>query len=132
MRPSMRGVPSTAPYGVRSSAKRMQQLPAQIGVRDFASAELHHGLHAIAFLQEADGVVLLEVVIVIVGVGAELQFLHLHHVLLFLGLVLLLLHLVLIVAVVDGLGHRRHGRGRYQHQIETQFLRSAQRGGEWA
>jgi hypothetical protein len=73
----------------------------------------------------------LEVVIVIVGVGAEFQLLHLHHVLLLLGVVLLLLLVVLIVAEVDGLGDRRNGRRRDQHQIEAQLLGLSQsrRGG---
>ena len=60
-----------------------QQLAAQIRMRDFASAELHHRFHTIAILQKANSVVLLEIVIVIVGVRTELQFLHLHHVLFF-------------------------------------------------
>jgi hypothetical protein len=106
-----------------------QQLAPEIGVGDFAAAELHDGLHAVAFLKEADGVVLLEVVVVVVGVGPELQLLHLHHVLLLLGFVLLLFQLVLIVAVIDRLGHGRHRRGRHHHQIQPQFLRPAQSGG---
>ena len=106
-----------------------QQFLAEIGVRDFAPAELHHGLHAIAFLQKADGVVLLEIVVVVVRVGAELQFLDLHHVLLLAGIVLLLLQIVLVVAEVHCLGHRRHCGGRNQHQVEPQVLRLAQRGG---
>src|SRR5579863_403753 len=98
-------------------------------MRDFASAKLHHCLHSIAFLQEPDGVIFLEVVIVIVGVGAELQLLHLYDMLFLLGFVRLLLHLVLVVAVIDRLRDRRYrGRGHY-HQIETKLLRPSQSGG---
>ncbi len=95
LRPSRRGWASTLPYVGKIGGEAHEQFLAQIGVRDFAPAELHHGLHAIAFRQEADGVVHLEVVVVVVGVGAELQFLHLDHVLLLLGVVLLLFLVVL-------------------------------------
>src|SRR5690349_14866536 len=87
--------------------KAHQELAAEVRVGDFAAAELHHSLHAIAFLQKANGVILLEVVIVIVGIGAEFQLLYLHHMLLFLGFVLLLFLFVLIMAVVNRLGDRR-------------------------
>src|ERR1043166_591876 len=110
---------------IRSEAH--QQLLAEIGVRDFTAAELHHCLHAIAFLKEADGVVLFEIVIVIVGVGAELELLHLHHVLLLPCVVRLLLLLVLVVAEIDGFGDRRLGGGRDQDKIEPQILCFAQR-----
>src|ERR1039458_1861567 len=99
-----------------------QQLLAEIGVRDFAAAELHDGLDAVALSQKADGVVHLEVVIVIVGVGTELEFLDLDYVLLLLGVVLLLLLLVLIVAVVDGLSDGWNRGWSDQHEIEPQFL----------
>src|SRR5580698_1880694 len=46
-----------------------EQLLAEIGVRDFAPAELHHRLHPITLGEEAYRVLHLEVVIVIVGVG---------------------------------------------------------------
>jgi hypothetical protein len=109
--------------GCQVFRETQQQFAAKIRMRDFASAKLHDCFDAIAFLQKPDRMVLLEVVIVIVSVGPELQFLHLHDMLLFFGVVLLLLHLVLILAVVDRLGDRRHGGGRYQNQIQTQILR---------
>ena len=49
-----------------------QQILADIDVRDFASAELHHSFDAVAFLQESNRVVLLKFVVMIVGVGAIL------------------------------------------------------------
>src|ERR1017187_9392719 len=106
-----------------------QQLFAEIGVRDFAAAELNHRFDAVALAQKANRVVHLEVVVVIVGVGTELEFLHLDHVLLLLGVVLLLLLLVLIVAVVDGLGDGWNRRGSDQYEIEPQLLGLPQGGG---
>src|ERR1035437_1516897 len=58
--------------GRKVAGKAYQQFLAEIGVGDFAPTELDHGLHSIAFRQEADGVVHLEVVVMIVGVGTEL------------------------------------------------------------
>src|SRR5262245_56433843 len=86
-----------------------KELLAEVGVRNLPPAELDYCFDAIAFLQEADGVVLFEVVVVIVGVGTELQFLDLHDMLLLLGVVLLFFLLVLVVSVVDGFGDGRHG-----------------------
>src|SRR5215469_8519842 len=59
-----------------------EQFFAEIGVSDFAPAELNHRLNPVALLKKANGVILLEVVVVVVRVGAEFQFLHLHDVLL--------------------------------------------------
>src|SRR5207245_4394490 len=73
--------------------KAHEQLFTEIRVGDFASAELHDRLDAIALLQKPNGVVFLEVVIVVVGIGTEFQFLYLHHVLLSLGFVLFFLEL---------------------------------------
>ena len=61
-----------AAMGGKVAGKAHEQFLAEIGVGDFAPAELDHGLHSIAFRQEADGVLHLEVVVVIVGVGTEL------------------------------------------------------------
>src|ERR1700677_364439 len=49
------------PVGGEVRGEAHQQLLAQIRVRDLASAKLHYGLHAIALLQEADGVILFEI-----------------------------------------------------------------------
>src|ERR1035441_519010 len=59
-------------------AKAHEQLLAEVGVGNFTPAELYHRLDAIAFLEKADGVVFLEIVVVVVRVGAEFQFLDLH------------------------------------------------------
>ena len=61
--------------------KADEQFFTQIGVRNFAPAELDHGFHTIAFGQKTNSVVLFEIVIVIIGIGTELQFLHLDDVL---------------------------------------------------
>ena len=101
-----------APYCARSAAKRSSSFLPEIGVSDFAPAELHHGFHAIAFLQKPNRVVFLEIVIVIVGVGAEFQLLHLDDMLLLFGLVLFLFVLILPLAVVHRLGDGRFGSRR--------------------
>ena len=87
--------------------KSRQQLFTQVRVRDFAAAELHHRLDAIALLQKSDGVVSFELIVVLVGVGAELEFLHLYDVLFLLRLMLLLLLLVLVMTEIDRLGDGR-------------------------
>ena len=51
--------------------KPVQQFPAEIGVCDFTSPELHDGLYAIPLLQEANCVIFLEVIVVVVSIGAE-------------------------------------------------------------
>ena len=106
-----------------------EELFAQVRMGDFAAPELDDGLHAIALLEEADGMIFLEAVVVVVGVGAELEFFDLNDVLFLLSVVLLFFLLVLIVTKVDGLGDGGHGGGRNQHEIETHFLGLAQRSG---
>ena len=96
-----------------------EQFAAEIGVGDFASAELHDGFHAVAFLEEADGVVLFEIVIVVIGVGAELELLHLDDVLFAFGFVLLLFVFVLPLAVVHRFGDGRLGGGGDQDEVEA-------------
>src|ERR1035438_7126951 len=76
-------------------AEAHEELLAEVGVGNFTPAELYHRLDAIAFLEKADGVVFLEIVVVVVRVGTEFQFLDLHHVLLLPRIVLLLLQIVL-------------------------------------
>ena len=106
-----------------------EKFAAEIGMGDLAAAELDDGFDAVAFLEETDGVVFLEVVVVVVGVRAEFEFLDLDHVLLLLGFVLFLFELVLIVPIIDRFGHGRHRGGRDNDEIETQFLRTAESGG---
>jgi len=109
-------------------SKPHKQLFTQIDVSNLASAELHHRLHTISLTKKANRVVLLKLVIVVVGVGTEFQFLHLDHVLLPFRFVLLFLVLVLPLAIIHRLGDRRLGRGCNQDQIQSQFLRPANRG----
>src|SRR5258708_7771815 len=92
--------------------KPNQQLFPQVGMGDLAPPELYDRLHAIALFQEADGVILFELVVVVVRIGPELQLFDLHHVLLLLGFVLFLFLLVLIMAGVDALADRRSPRWR--------------------
>src|SRR5215831_16154876 len=96
---------------------------------DFPAPELNDGLDTIALLQEADRVLLFEIVVVIVRIGAELQFLNLDYVLLLAGVMRLLFLLVLIMAEIDGFGDRRNCRWRNQDKVEPKFLRAPQSGG---
>lgn len=102
-----------------------EEFLAEIRMGDFPPAELDYGLDAVAFLQEPDRMVFLEVVIVFIRVGAELEFFDLHDVLFLLSLVLFLFLLVLEVTEVYGLGDRRHRRRSHKNEIQAQFLRSA-------
>ena len=102
-----------------------EEFLAEIRMGDFPPAELDYGLDAIAFLQESDRMVLLEVVIVFIRVGAELEFFDLHDVLFLFGFVLFLFLLVLEMTEVYGLGHRRHRRRSHQNEIQAQLLRFA-------
>jgi hypothetical protein len=97
-------------------------------MRDFPSAELYIGFHAVAFLQETDGISFFEIVIVIVRIRTEFDFFYLHDVLFLFGGLLFLLLLVLIMAEIYGSRDRRYLRGRDQHEIETHLLCLAQRG----
>lgn len=99
-----------------------QQLAAQIGVRNFASAELDDSLHTISFFQEADRMILFEIVVVIVGIGPEFQLFYLDDVLLFLSFVLFLLVLILPLAIIHGFGNRRNCGGRDDNQIQAEFF----------
>ena len=92
---------------------------------NLASAELHHSFDSIAFLQEPEGMVSLEVVVVIVGIGTELEFLDLNHMLLLLRLMLLLFLFILPLAIIHGLGHGGFGCGGNKDEIEAEFLSSA-------
>ena len=99
-----------------------QQFAADVGVRDFPASKLDDGFDSIAFLQKANGVIFLEIVIVIVGVGAEFQLLHLDDVLFALGFVLFLFVLVLPLAVVHRFGDRWLGCGGNEDKIEAHAL----------
>ena len=107
-----------AAVGRQVCGEARQQLAAQVRVRNLAPAKLHRCFHAVAILENPDGVVLLEIVIMIVGVGAELQLLHLHYVLILLGRMLPFLLLVEMASVIDHFGDRRQRSGRHDDEIE--------------
>lgn len=105
------------------ACKSLQKLLADVGMGDFAAAELHDSLNAVSLFQEPDGVIALEVVVMIIRVRPEFDFLHLDDMLLLLRLMLFLLLLVLPLAIVHGFGDGWLGGGRYEDEVKTKVLR---------
>jgi len=102
-----------------------QDAPPDLRVGDIPSAEEDRRLDLVALGQEALDVLLLEVVVVLVHFGTELDFLDLDRLLVLPRLTGPLLLVVLIAAVVGDATHRRHGRGRDLHEIESLGARDA-------
>jgi len=93
-----------------------QHLASQIGMGHFAAAEEDGGLNLVALFEEAEYVVLFELVVVLVHVDAELYFLDRDYLLVLLCRALLLFFLVQVLAVIlDAAdGRIRCGRDLYQ------------------
>ena len=96
-----------------------QELLGDLGVRDLAAAEEDGAFDFVALFEEAQRMVLLELVVVVVRVGTELDLFDLDAVLLLLGLVLLLLLEVGVLAVVDDLGDGGLRGRRDENEVET-------------
>lgn len=108
------------------AGKAHEELFAEICVCNFPPTELDDRFHAIAFLEKADGVIFLEIVVVVVGVGAEFQLFDLDDVLFLLSVMLLFFLFVLVVAEIDGFGDWRDGRRGDEDKVKAEFLRFAQ------
>lgn len=104
------------------SGEMIEHLDAQIGVGDLAAPECNGRLDLVAFLQEPQRMIFLELVVVVVGIGTELDFLDLDFVLLLFRLVLAFFFLVGVLAVVDYFGDRRYGRRRNENEIKPHLL----------
>jgi hypothetical protein len=91
-------------------------------VRHFASAMKNHRAHFVAFTEEADDLVLANLIIVFRGGGPKLDFLQLRATAALALLVRLFIGLVQILAVVGDFANRRIGRGRDFHQVEPFIL----------
>lgn len=109
------------------SRESLQQSLAQISVRNLAAPELDNSFHTIAFSEEANCVLLLELVIVIIRIRPEFDFLYLDDVLLLFLFVQPLLLLVLPLTKIHDLGDGWYGSGRHEDQIETHVSSLADR-----
>ena len=92
---------------------------AELAVGHLAAAEAEAGLHLVALVEEADGLILLGLVVVLVHRDRELDFLDDDDLLLFARRPLALVFFVEEFAVILNAANRRHGVGRNLHQIET-------------
>ena len=105
----------------------LQNAPADLRVRHFASAEEDRRLDLVAVGQEALDVLLLELVVVLVDLRPELDFLDLDDLLVLLGLPGALLFLVLVAPEVHDAADRRVRRCRNLHEVEPLLPRDGQR-----
>ena len=119
--PSNLGICSAFPYSSRSTAKRRSSF-SPCSEKDRASAEENVGLDLRSFLQEALGMVELELEVVLIGLRTETDLLddHLRSVrLLLLRLLFLLIDEFL---VVDDLAYGRIGVRSDLHKIQFPFF----------
>src|SRR5579862_1204770 len=96
----------------------LQNFAAQALAGHFPAPEKDGGLHLVAFIQEAQHVVLFGLIVVLVHVDAELHFLDGDGFLVLFGLALLLFLLVEKFAVIHDAANRRLGSGRDLHQVK--------------
>ncbi len=95
---------------------------ALVLIDDGAALEEHLNLHLVAFLEEADGVVGLELEVVLVGLGSEADFLDDDLRGFGLDVLLLLLLFVEELLVVHHFAHGRGGLGGDFHQVEAELV----------
>ena len=98
-----------------------EHLPSEVGVGHLASTEEDRGLYLVALVQEAQHVILLELVIMFIDVDAELHFLDGDDLLVLLGRALLLLFLVEKLAIVLNAANRRVGGSGNLYQVKATF-----------
>src|SRR5712664_1718112 len=92
-------------------------------VRHFAAAMKNHGAHFMTFSEEANDLVLANLVVVLRGGRPKLYFLELRATTALALLMRLFILLVKKFAVVGDLANRRIGGGRDLHQVESLFAR---------
>jgi len=98
-----------------------QNLAAQSRARHFPAAEEYRRLDFVAFIQEAQDVIFLRLVIVVVHVDAELDLFYDDRLLVLLGLALFLFLLVKILPVIHDPAYGRLRGGRNLDQIQVLF-----------
>ena len=123
----MRGMVSIWPV-FADFAKQARHLGAShFLVSHFAAAMKNHGANFVAFAEEADDLVLANLIIVLRGCWTKLNFLELRATAALALLVSLFVLLVLEFAVIGNFANRRIGRGRNLHQIQSPFARQSNR-----
>src|SRR6202142_2852 len=97
----------------------LQNLASQVGAGHFAATEKNRRLDLVAFVQEAQHVILLGLVIMVVHIDAELYFLDRDRLLVLLGLALLLFLLVQEFPIVHDAAYGRSRGGRNLNQVQV-------------
>ena len=105
----------------------LEQPYAEFLVRHLPAAETQRHLRLVAFLEEADQIPQLDLVVALVGAGAELDLFHLDLLLLELGLVRLLLLAVLELAEVHELADWRYRQWGDFDEVDFLFFRQPHR-----
>src|SRR5215469_808605 len=109
-----------------------QQQPVHLGtphflMGHFAATVKNHGAHFVAVTEEADNLILANLIVVFSSVGPKLYFFQLRAATALALLVGFLVLLVLIFPVVGDFADRRFGGGRNFHQIESPLTRELHR-----
>ena len=125
--PSMRGIVSIWHWSAISTSKPVHLGAADFLVRHFAAAMKNHRANFVAFAEEADDLVLANLIIVLGGSGTKLYFLELRTTAALALFVRFFVGLVEIFAVVGDLANWRIRRGRNFHQIKPALARQFQR-----
>lgn len=105
----------------------LEDLPSQIGMRHFTAAKEDRGFYLVALFEEAQHVVLFELVIVLVHVDAELYFLDVDDFLVLLGRALLLLFFIKKLAVILNAADGRVSGSRDLYQVKSSFTGNFER-----
>ena len=99
----------------------IDDLISQLAVSHLPATETQGGLHFISFMEKADGLIFLGLVVVLVNGDRELDFLNGDDLLLFARSPFALIFFVQIFAVILNAANRRHGVGRDLYQVEAAF-----------
>ena len=107
--------------------KAVDDVVTELAVGHLAAAEAEAGFHLVAIGEEADGLILLGLVVVLVHGHGELDFLDGDNFLLLSGGTLALFLLVEIAAIVLNAADGRDGSGRNFDQVKAAFAGNLQR-----
>jgi hypothetical protein len=96
----------------------LQDLASQAGARHFPAPKEDGRFHLVSFIQEAQHVIFLGVIVVIIHVDAEFHFFDGNRLLVLLGLAFLFFLLVKVLPVIHDAANRRICGGRNLNQIQ--------------